>query len=176
MAETWYIPGVGNVTTPNNPTSLPPGAVKVQSASPAQTTPSSSGSGSTTHTILPTPSTTSGQVAQSSSPTSGLSTSVINEIRRKAESNLPLDSPTPQTQALYDQYRKQVLEEIARKASVGATVTNPANEQTWMGVVASAVQPGAITNITETAKNVSQAHPGLVTIGAILMGILLFRR
>jgi hypothetical protein len=48
-----------------------------------------------------------------------------NEIRKKAESNIPLLKPTPEKQSLYDQWQNYYKSEVIRKALSGEQLARP---------------------------------------------------
>lgn len=49
----------------------------------------------------------------------------MGEIRRKAESNIPLDAPTPEKTAVYNQMQDFYKSEIAKKAQAGEALSRP---------------------------------------------------
>lgn len=71
------------------------------------------------------------------------------EIKRKAELGVPLSNPTPEKQALYNQYQQAKTNELALKAMTGQSLPN--NSSDWQKSVW-----GSFANQNKSAPNADQ--------------------
>lgn len=78
------------------------------------------------------------------------------EIKRKAELGVPLSNPTPEKQALYNQYQQAKANELALKAMTGNTLPN--NSSDWQKSVWSsfANQGKSAPNADQTLQSMRQ--------------------